>query len=200
MAPSARGNALTVILMILVVIMGAEIVYLITQNRYLQSLLAEAPQLQVLQKGQAVPPVTATDLDGDDASLRYGAGAPSTVLIWFSPSCHLCAENTLFWNDLYDRYKASPQLRFLAMSDSDAEETRNYVADHALQVPVLSVTDDRLIDAYNGHVMPQTALISPRGDVKRIWPGALEEFRQDEITAALDSLTDHVTLNPSGRR
>lgn len=191
MAPSGRGNALNVVLMILVVVMGAEILYLVRQNRHLRSLLADAdtPQLQVLTKGQSVPPLQATDLNGNGVLLRYDAEAPATLLVWFSPSCHLCAENAVFWNDIYDHYRTSPRVRFVAMCDSDAEETRTYVADHALQIPVISVTDDRFIDAYNGHVMPQTALISPRGDIERVWPGALEELRQEEITAALDSLT-----------
>lgn len=189
MAESSGKNSLTVILLVLIVIMGVEIVYLIHQNRRLQSMVAGMPALQVLQRGQTVPPLTATDLDGAAVEVRYGVREPSTILIWFSPSCHICAENAAFWNDVYDRYHSSKGVRFLAMSDTDADETGTYVDEHALKFPVVCVTDERLVDAYNGHVMPQTALISPEGGIERVWPGALEASRQDEITAVLDSLS-----------
>lgn len=188
MAASARRNSLTVVLSIIIVIMGFEIVYLIYQNRRLQSMLAEVPSLQVLQQGQTVPPLTAADLDGAGVAIQYGEREPSTILIWFSPSCHLCAENTAFWNDIYDRYKTSAGVRFLVMSDAGTDETRTYAAEQALRFPVVCVTDESLIDAYNGRVMPQTALISPQGEIEKVWPGALEPARQEEITAVLDSL------------
>jgi peroxiredoxin len=190
MDSSARKNGLTVVLLIVIVIMGCEIVYLVYQNRRLQAALTDASSLQVLEQGQVVPALTAAFLDGTPARVLYGDNEPSTVLIWFSPSCHVCAENAVFWNDLYNRYRTSDRVRFLAMSDSDSTETGPYVAKHALAFPVVCVTDDRLIDAYNGRVMPQTALISPQGGIEQVWPGALEKTRQDEITAALDLLVD----------
>jgi peroxiredoxin len=188
-AESSGKNSLTIVLLVLIVIMGVEIVYLIHQNRRLQSMVEGMPALQVLQRGQTVPPLTATDLDGASVVVRYGGREPSTILIWFSPSCHICAENASFWNDIYDRYHSTKAIRFLAMSDTDAGETRMYVDEHALEFPVVCVTDERLVSAYNGHVMPQTALISPEGGIEKVWPGALEASRQDEIIAVLDSLS-----------
>jgi peroxiredoxin len=190
MESSTRKNSLTVVLLLVIVIMGLEIVYLVYQNRRLQSALTEASSLQVLEQGQMVPALTAAYLDGTPAQVVYGDNQPSTVLIWFSPSCHVCKDNADFWNLLYVRYRHSERVRFLAMSDSDPAETGPYVTQHALTFPVICVTDDRLIDAYNGRVMPQTALISPQGAIEQVWPGALEKTRQDEITAALDLLID----------
>lgn len=184
-----RKISLNAVLLIVVVVMSGEIIYLIYQNRRLQSMLADVPSMQVLQQGQAVPSLSATDLDGATVAVGYGDGEPSTVLIWFSPSCHLCAENAPFWNAIFDRYDPSASVRFLFMSDSAVDKTRAYVAEHALNVPVVCVIDESLIDAYNGRVMPQTALISPQGGIERVWPGALEETRQAEIMAVLDSLT-----------
>jgi len=168
--------------------MGLEIIYLVYQNRRLQALVAEGSALQILQQGQIVPPLTAKDLDGAAVDMQYGERSASTLLIWFSPSCHVCQENTPFWNDIYTRYRTN-KIRFLALCDADGDEAKAYVAQNALTFPVISMTDDRLIDAYNGRVMPQTALISPRGGIEKVWPGALEKSRQDEITAALDSLS-----------
>src|SRR5262245_26439352 len=184
-----RRNSLTIALCALILVMGAEILFLVRQNRRLQSMLAHMPPMQVLQQGQSLPPLSATDIDGAGVAMRYGEREPSTVLIWFSPSCHLCAENAPFWNGLYDRFRASQNVRFLVMSDSGVDETRAYMAESHLKLPVVCVTDESLLDAYNGRVMPQTALISPRGAIEKVWPGALEETRQIEITAVLDSLT-----------
>lgn len=184
----ARKSTLTVVLLIIIVIMGCEIIYLIYQNRRLQSMLTEASSIQVLQQGQIVPPLRAKDLNGVAVEVEYGEGEPSTVLIWLSPSCDVCEENVAFWNDIYGRYK-SDRIRFLALSDAEVSEAKAYVAKHSLTFPIVGVTDDRLIDAYNGRVMPQTALISPQGGIEKVWPGALEKSRQDEITTALDALT-----------
>ena len=189
MNSSAGKNSLTVVLLIVIVIMGCEIGYLIYQNRRLQAMVSEVSSLQVLQQGQIMPPMTATNLDGTATDVQYGENEPSTILIWFSPSCHVCTENSAFWNDIYGRYKSSDRVRFLALSDADATETKAYVTEHALAFPVICVTDDRLIDAYNGRVMPQTALITPQGAIESVWPGALEQLRQSEVTAVLDSLT-----------
>jgi len=184
----ARKNSLTVLLLIIIVIMGCEIVYLIYQNRQLRAALEEASSLQILEQGQVVPPVTSVDLDGNSVEVHYGEGQPSTLLIWLSPSCHVCEENSAFWNEIYARYR-SESIRFLALCDSSPEETKTYVAKHALTFPIVCTADDALIEAYNGRVMPQTAIISPQGGIMQVWPGALEKTRQEEITAALKALS-----------
>lgn len=189
MPGSVRRNSLTLVLCAVVLVMGAEILFLVRQNRRLQTMLAKMPSMQVLQQGQSLPPLTATDIDGAGVAMRYGEREPSTLLIWFSPSCHLCAENAPFWNDIYDRFHAATGVRFLVMSDSGVDETRAYMTANGLELPAVCVTDEALLDAYNGRVLPQTALISPRGAIEKVWPGALEETRQNEITAALDSLS-----------
>jgi peroxiredoxin len=189
MAVQDRKNSLTVLLLIIIVIMGIEIIYLIYQNRELRAMLDETASFQILEQGQPVPAVMATDLDGAAVEVRYGEGEPTTLLIWLSPSCHVCEENSAFWNDIYSGYQ-SKDIRFLALCDAPTEEAKTYAAAHSLIFPVVSITDDRLIDAYNGRVMPQTAIISPQGTIERVWPGALEKSRQDEITATLDTLTN----------
>ena len=96
MDSSTRKNSLTFILLFVIVIMGLEIVYLVYQNRQLQAALTEASSLQVLEQGQMVPALTAAYLDGTPAQVLYGDNEPSTVLIWFSPSCHVCEDNAVF--------------------------------------------------------------------------------------------------------
>jgi len=187
MSTGAGKNLFTVLLLVIIVVMGLEIVYLMYQNRRLQAVVAESSSLQILQEGQKVPPLTAPDLNGNQVNLRFGQNEPSTLLIWFSPSCHVCKENAAFWNDLFARFN-KPGLRIVAMCDADVEVAKRYVAENALAFPVVSVTDDRLIDAYNGRVMPQTALLSPLGGIVKVWPGALERSRQDEVVTALNSL------------
>jgi peroxiredoxin len=189
MASPLRRHSLNLGLLLLIVIMAAEMGVLVRQNRRLQAMLTQASPDLPLRPGQILPPVTASGLDGGEVTLRYEEGGPSTVLIWFSPSCHVCAENAAFWNEAYDRYKASPRLRFLALSDSNPGETRTYVSDQGLELPVASVADGSVIDAYNGRVLPQTALVSPTGLVLEAWPGALDRGRRIAIVAALDSLS-----------
>jgi peroxiredoxin len=196
--PAVARNFVNVLVFAVIVVMGGEIVYLVRQNQHLRSMLAEESPLQVLRQGHTLPPMSSADLDGNPMTVRYGQGEPSTVLIWFSPTCHLCANNVPFWNQLYGRYQASPSIRFLALSDTEPVETRAYVTEHDLMFPVVCVTDASVLQAYNGQVVPQTAILSSSGAIDRVWPGPLEAARQGEITAALDSLATNPSSSSKG--
>ena len=187
MDSSARRSSTTIVLLIIILLMGVEIIYLVRQNRQLRTVAAEQSTLQIMQQGQSVPPLRALDLDGRAVELDFD-GKTSTILVWFSPSCHVCKENVSFWNDIFNRFQ-NDRVRFLALSDAEQTETKAYAAENNLTLPVIIMTDSDLIEAYNGHIMPQTALISCQGRIEKVWPGALEKSRQDEIIAALDSLS-----------
>ena len=182
---SIRKNIFQIILMIVVVLMGAEILYLIVQNRRLVRLLeAASHSFETLSEGATVRSLDARDINGIDVNLNYGESEPRTLLMWFSPTCASCEANQEFWNELY-RDNKSEDLCFLGICACDPEEATWAASEYDLQFTIMSTSDPSTIEDYKGNVLPQTILISPQGKVQRVWPGSLTTEQKDEILTAL---------------
>jgi hypothetical protein len=188
MSEPPRKSALTIILLVIVVVMGAEILFLMYQNRQLRARLNDpASFYRTLQSNQRVPELTSRDINGNPVEIHYSDESPYTLLIWFSPSCHVCEENLDFWKQLLG--PALPhKVRYLALCAATVEEARAYASAHGISYTVVAVTDDRLVSAYNGYVLPQTALISPNGLIVESWAGALGSAQQDNIRSTLNKI------------
>jgi peroxiredoxin len=194
MSPIAAKDRWTVILIVVVILMGIEILYLMYQNHQLKSLIQDPKKyFKTLKPEETVPAFTAYDADGNDVSIRYSPEAPRTLLFWFAPGCESCEGNIDFWNEIYDKYKDSPSMRYLGLCAGTPDEAREFIDTYRIQFPVICVTDKFIVEAYEGHVLPQTVLISPEGKIIKVWPGALEKNKEDEILSYLaesKSLTD----------
>ena len=188
MTSGVKRDYLTIVLIIVILAMGFEIVYLVQQNRKLSALL-ENPggSFPLLERSDIVPPLTATDINGQPLEITYTPGSPHTVLLWFSPTCHSCEENLEFWKGMYTTFK-SDRVRFLGLCDVSVDEAQAFAQQHQLTFPIVNVTDDRMIELYKGRVMPQTVLISPTGEIIDSWPGALSEQFERIIRDSLSKL------------
>jgi len=175
-----------IVLLVVIVLMAVEILYLIRENHRLQGIVAESSVLyNTLQARQRVPSVEGEDVQGARAELRYSSTAPHTLLMLFSPDCGPCQENAAFWQSL-TAVPAGDSLRYFGLCVGGPSACAGYAAEHGLTFPVMAVTDERLAAAYNGHVLPQTAIVSPEGIVLRTWPGALGQEQQQEVTGELE--------------
>lgn len=182
-----REHGLTLILLVIIILMGAEIVYLAVQNNRLKSLVRDPKKyIQTLSSKDQVPAFTARDLNGNDVSVQYSDSAPYTQLFWFSPTCDACVGNIDFWNDIYDRF-TSGRFRYLGLCAGDPDEARAYIEDHTIRFPVICAFDPFIMESYRGNVLPQMMLVSPGGSVVQVWAGTLEEEQQAEIIALLEA-------------
>lgn len=185
-----RSNWLTIALLVVVALMSVEIVWLARENRGLKTSLAVATRTFVpLSGNDRLPRLSGIGLDGEPVALAYGPDAPRTLLLWFSPRCDVCETNLEYWNELLARH-GGPALRFVGLCAGSEDEARAFVAAHALRFPVLPVTDSRLVDAYRGHVQPQTVLVSGDGVVLQAWPGALDATTRREVEDAIANLAE----------
>lgn len=191
-----RSDWLMIALLAVVVLMSVEIVWLVRQNGELERSLAAATRAFVPLGGDdRLPRLSGVGLDGEPLTLAYGPGAPRTLLLWFSPACDVCEGNLEFWNELLARH-GGPELRFFGLCGGTDDEARAFVAAHDLRVPVLPVTDGRLVDAYRGHVLPQTVLVSGDGVVLQAWPGALDAMTRREVEDAIATLAKTASTGP----
>ena len=175
---------LNFILIVIIVILAAEVFYLVCQNRKLRSMINNMPQLTPLAEGDRVPFLRAQDIDGQLVTLTYGPAQPLTVLFWYSPTCSYCSDNFEFWNRLYLE-NDSDRLRFLGVCACDPDDARMLKEEYNLEFPVICVNEPYIISTYRGNVLPQTVLISPEGVIDGAWPGSLTNGQIDEILSAL---------------
>lgn len=188
MAINIARERWTAVLLAIIVLMGFEIVYLMYQNHRLKAIIDDPKQyFKTLTMNDAVPSITAFDIEGNDVSLRYAPDAPASVLFWFAPTCPSCEDNIEFWKDVYASSR-SERLRFLGMCAGRPDEVSAFVAEHGIDFPVMCVTDQYIMEAYKGNVLPQTVLISPEGAILGVWPGALDEAGREQVMARLKQM------------
>ncbi|NIO29256.1 MAG: redoxin domain-containing protein [Candidatus Latescibacteria bacterium] len=170
--------------------MGFEIIYLMVQNHRLKGIIQDPKKyFKTLTTDQNVPSFAAQDINGNDVSLRYSPTESHTMIFWFAPTCPSCEDNIAFWKLIYTEY-SSENLKFLGMYVGNPGEAREFVSENSVEFPVVCATNRYIVDSYKGHVLPQTMLITPEGTIHGVWPGILDEKKQNEIIAALE------TLNP----
>lgn len=168
---------------------------LIRQNLDLRNQLASGGRTlelttNVLKPGDLVPSVTATDLDGQLYKVDYARGGHRRLLLFFSPSCPYCQQQSPLWRALLDNVDAS---RFIVLGVVSDKEDRELVSAHArdagyfktkTSLPVVFF-DDETLGTYKLTATPTTLLINEDGRVKHAWVGKWDERRATEVAAAL---------------
>jgi peroxiredoxin len=188
MAGSIFKDRWNLIFVLIILIMGAEIIYLIKQNRDLRSAIdGQRRNVEMLAESDVVPPFSAKDINGNAVSITYAPEAPYTMLFWMSPDCSVCKENMAFWSRLHREY-GGDNIRYIGFCAAETAEARAYVEEQGLVFPVICPGEPEIVDSYKGDILPQTVLISPEGAIVGVWPGSLEGVREDQILAVVQQV------------
>jgi peroxiredoxin len=189
-------NRTTFLLVAIIILMGAEIVYLVYQNRQLRQMVDDPARFfeKTLRAGQTVPAIRAEDINGKEVGLTYSPDSPFTLVLWFSPTCSSCEDNFGFWQDVY-RLSKPEKLRIVGFCACTVGEGKEVTVARQLNFSVLAATEPTIVDLYKGNLLPQTILIAPDGQIMNVWPGALLESQKKEILSILGSLH---TIKPEG--
>jgi peroxiredoxin len=170
-------------------------VLLIKQNLDLREQLAAGARTldsttNVLQPGEVVSAVSATDLDGRPYELQYNKDGRHRLLLYFSPNCPYCAQQSPHWRDLLNSVDTN---RFTVVGVVSDKETRQSVSAHAngagyfktkTPLPVVFF-DDESLGTYKLTATPTTLLIADDGRVESAWVGKWDDRKAREIAAAL---------------
>jgi peroxiredoxin len=168
---------------------------LIKQNLDLRKQLAAGGRTidvttNFLQPGDVVAPVTATDLDGRPYQLDYKKDGRQRLLLFFSPNCPYCREQSPLWRDLLDKVDSK---RFTVIGVVNDREDKRLVSAHAdgagyfkTKTPLpLVFFDSESLGSYNLSATPTTLLINDDGTVAHAWVGKWDEASAMEVAAAL---------------
>lgn len=167
---------------------------LIRQNLDLRKQLAAGGRTDlttnVLKPGDLVSAVTATDLDGRPFRLEYKKDGRQRLLLFFSPNCPYCEQQSPQWRDLLDKVDSS---RFLVVGIVSDREDKPSVSAHVENIgysrtktplPVVFF-DDEILGSYKLTATPTTLLIDEDGRVEHAWVGKWDESSAAEVAAAL---------------
>ena len=168
---------------------------LIKQNVDLRKRLAAGARTldlttNVLRPGDLVSAVTATDLNGHPYQLEYKKDGREHLLLFFSPNCPYCAEQSPHWRDLLDKLDSN---RFLVVGIVSDREEKPLVSAHVEEagysrtktpLPVVFF-DNEMLGSYKLTATPTTLLIDEDGRVEHVWVGKWDENSAIEVAAAL---------------
>jgi len=179
----------------LILILGIINVLLVRQNLGLRKQLAAGGRTldlttNVLKPGDVVAAVTATDLDGRPYQLKYQKDGRHRLLLFFSPNCPYCEQQSPLWRDLLNNVDKD---RFTIVGVVSDREDRQLVAAHAegagyfkakMPLPIVFF-DNESLGNYKLTATPTTLLIDEDGKVEHAWVGKWDESRVMEVAAAL---------------
>jgi thiol-disulfide isomerase/thioredoxin len=168
---------------------------LIKQNLDLRKQLAAGGRTldltkNFLQPGDVVAPVSATDLDGRPYHLDYKKDGRQRLLLFFSPNCPYCRQQSPLWRDLLDKVDSN---RFTVIGVVSDREDKRLVSAHAdgagyfkTKTPLpLVFFDSESLGSYKLSATPMTLLINEEGRVEHAWVGKWDEASALEVAAAL---------------
>lgn len=168
---------------------------LIKQNLDLRKQLAAGARTidlttNFLQPGDVVAPITATDLDGRPYQLDYKKDGRQRLLLFLSPNCPYCQQQSSLWRDLLDKVDSD---RFTVVGVVSDREDKRLVAAHAegagyfkTKTPLrLVFFDSESLGSYKLTATPTTLLINEDGKVEHAWVGKWDETSAMEVAAAL---------------
>ena len=168
---------------------------LIKQNLDLRKRLAAGARTldlttNVLKPGDLVSAVTASDLNGRPYQLEYKKDGRQHLLLFFSPNCPYCAEQSPQWRDLLDKVDSN---RFLVVGIVSDREEKPSVSAHVEEagysrtktpLPVVFFNNE-MLGNYKLTATPTTLLIDEDGKVEHVWVGKWDENSALEVAAAL---------------
>jgi len=179
----------------LIVILCVVNLLLIKQNLDLRKQLAAGGRAidlttNFLQPGDVVTSVTATDLDGRPYQLEYKKDGRQRLLLFFSPNCPYCQQQSPLWRDLLNKVDGN---RFTVIGVVSDREDKQLVSAHAdgagyfkTKTPLpLLFFDSESLGSYKLTATPTTLLINENGRVEHAWVGKWDDTKAMEVAAAL---------------
>jgi hypothetical protein len=161
-------------------------VILLRQNRQLK----QVHRLDEVSAGERLNNLEGIGLDGRLESISLPtASSPRMLIITFSPGCPACQASQSTWMRLSRELRPRGWL-VLWVSRDPIELTSDYAKQK--EIPPSYVVADpprRTYFQLSLEAVPNTIVVGPGGLVEKVWSGALEPDKWEEISAYFDAPT-----------
>jgi peroxiredoxin len=131
-----------------------------------------------LALGDTLPAIVAKDPQGHPAKLDYSETPLPTVVFIITPTCGWCTKNIMNMRALVEN--TGNRYRFVGLSLS-SDQLVDYVKENKLEFPIYTDLPILAMREYKLGGTPQTLVVTPKGQVTRIWSGAFAEDLQKEV-------------------
>ena len=175
--PEARLRALLILALLLVCSLGINML-LARRVSKLTTLVSRMKFESRLVAGDKVPAITARDPEGRTAVLDYAGTDLPTVLFVITPKCGWCTKNIMNMRTL--AASASDRYRFVGLS-LESDKLVDYITRNQLEFPVYTDLPLVPMKQYKLGGTPQTIIVSPKGEVLKVWSGAFAEDLQKDV-------------------
>ena len=139
-----------------------------------------SPNTSKLSPGTKVDPITAVGPDGKPLTISFDSVDKPTVFYVITPSCIWCKRNQVNIEKVAEA-KAN-DFRFIGLSLAESG-LKEYVEEHHLKLPMYTGLTKETIGALGLGSTPQTIIVSPKGQVLKVWMGAYIQELGPEVEA-----------------
>ena len=146
----------------------------------------------LLKEGAAVPPISASAVDGSAALIRFDSVDVPTVLYVFTPGCGWCVRNLDGAKTLAGNLKGRYRVLGLSLSSAGLQK---HVSEAGFSFPVYTDISPDTRTAYHLGGTPDTIVVSVDGKVIKHWQGAYVGPTKEEVESyfgvSLPPVSDH---------
>lgn len=144
-----------------------------------------------LERGAIPGPVIGRDATGRERAVRFEPGDGRLLVYAFSSTCKWCAANARHAASLFEQAPGRFRAVALCLDAAGSDCSGVGVPRQAVLSPSPETRDN-----YRLAVVPQTVLLSAKGQVERTWNGAYEGSTKAEIEEALEVDLTHAPAQP----
>lgn len=137
----------------------------------------------LLKEGAAVPPISASAVDGSAALIRFDSVDVPTVIYVFTPGCGWCVRNLDAAKTLAEKLKGRYRVLGLSLS---SDGIKRHVTEAGLSFPVYTDISLNTRTAYHLGGTPDTIVVSVQGKVIKHWQGAYVGLTKKEVESYFD--------------
>ncbi|MBC8004648.1 MAG: TlpA family protein disulfide reductase, partial [Verrucomicrobia bacterium] len=129
-----------------------------------------------IKKGKMFPPMKVLSLSGDSISIKSFANK-YVVINWWATTCGPCRQEIPGLNTLVEKYKANPEVVFLAIAFDKKQALEYYL--NLQNYSYIQTMGDGNVARLFGKAFPRNVIINPQGMIAYYSEGGYENIFQD---------------------
>lgn len=180
-------DPVNLILVVAIVLALGYVVTVARNNRLLvkanQRLAERNDQVSMARVGDAVPPFTTTDLNGQAVEVGRNPAAKELLFV-FSTFCSACETQLPIWEKLAAQMK-SKDLIVRGVTLDSIDETKVYFAGKQLNLPIVIAPKEMFSRTYRVSSIPQIMLLDENRVVRWVHTGSMTPDKISELASRI---------------